>query len=149
MSTQGRSCKVKTPVVGMVERQGKLIAKKTSDVLRSTVKEFIDSHTSETTTIIADEYRVYNRIAHRRVNHSAGQYVIDTSHTNTIEGFWSLLKRGIIGIYHYISRKHLQRYVDEFVFRYNDREANGFAKINKCMDQLTDTRLTYKRLVNG
>lgn len=147
--TQGRSCKVKTPVVGMVQRKGKVVAYKTPDVLRKTVKEIIDVYANKNATIIADEYKVYNGLAQERVNHSAGQYVIDTSHTNTIENFWSLLKRGIIGIYHYISRKHLQRYIDEFVFRYNDRKLTGFDRISKCLDQITDRRLTYKRLING
>lgn len=148
--TQGRSCKAKTPVIGMIERGGKLKAVKSDNVRRITIKELLQDLTEiKDSTIIADEYRVYNGIADKRVNHSTGEYVIDTSHTNTIEGFWGILKRGILGIYHFVSPKHLQRYVDEFVFRYNDREYTGFEKIDNCLNKLIDTRLTYKDLIDG
>jgi transposase-like protein len=79
--------------------------------------------------IYTDEYRVYDRLAdggygHRRINHSAKIYVVGRIHTNTIEGFWSLLKNGIRGVYHSVSSKHLQSYVDEYTFRYNHRRDN-------------------------
>ena len=69
-------------------------------------------------------------------------------HTNTIEGFWSLLKRGIVGIYHFTSVKHLQFYVDEFVFRYNTRHNDESQRFNLLLMN-TEQRLTYKELING
>ncbi len=69
-------------------------------------------------------------------------------YTNTIEGFWSLLKRGIIGIYHFTTRKHLQKYVDEFVFRYNTRDNLTKDRFNRLLSNL-ENRLTYKELIYG
>jgi len=149
--TQGRSCKTKAPVVGMVQRNGRLIAKRTPNATGETIENLIfESLDKNKTILIADEYRVYNGIADERVNHSQGKYVIDTSHTNTIENFWSLLKRGILGIYHSVSIKHLQRYIDEFVYRYNDRKLEPFERVEKCLNKMINKRFTYKKLVfNG
>jgi len=77
---------------------------------------------------MTDEYPVYNKLSkhgysHDRVNHGGNQYVIGEAHTNTIEGFWSQLKRSISGTYHNVSRKYLQQYVNEFSWRYNKRES--------------------------
>lgn len=83
---------------------------------------------------------------HSSVSHISGQYVIGDAHTNTAEGFFSLLKRGIIEIYHFTSEKHLQRYLNEFSFRYNLRsEENGMgftSLLSNC-----ERRLTYKGLI--
>ena len=78
-------------------------------------------------TVFTDEYRIYDRVGgrvkeHKRINHSAKVYVVGDVHTNTIEGFWSLVKRGIGGVYHQVSQKHLQSYLDEYSFRYNRRD---------------------------
>jgi len=78
------------------------------------------------TTVYTDDYTAYHGLTakgyyHRRINHSAGIYVMGDMHTQTIEGFWSLVKRGIGGVYHAVSRKYLQTYLDEFTFRYNHR----------------------------
>jgi transposase-like protein len=119
--------KVKTPVMGMVERKGRVVALTVPDVsaqsLCSTVREYV----LPKSTIFTDEYPSYNtvsegrRYTHHRINHSTGVYVMGNIHTNTIEGFWSLVKRGIGGVYHSVSRKYLQAYLDEFSFRYNRR----------------------------
>ena len=76
-----------------------------------------------------------------------GEYVNGRIHTNTIEGFWSILKRGIVGIYHFTSRKHIQKYVDEFVFRYNTRNIEESCRFNFMLSN-TEYRLTYKELIN-
>lgn len=147
--SQGRSVKDKTPVFGMVERGGKLNAKVVPNTNCSTL-------TKETVRFVKDAlvytdewwgYRSIKRLfQHEIVNHKSKEYVRDNIYTNTIEGFWSLLKRGIIGIYHFTSKQHLQRYVDEFVFRYNTRKQTECARFNLLL-QNTEHRLTYKELI--
>ena len=83
---------------------------------------------------------------HKTVKHNEGEYVNGRIHTNSIEGFWSLLKRGIFGIYHSTSKKHLQKYVDEFVFRYNSRGCTEAYRFNYLLAN-TEFRLTYKNLI--
>jgi hypothetical protein len=99
-----------------------------------------------------DEWLGYKTLSkiydHSIVKHNQGQYVNGRVHTNTIEGFWSLLKRGIIGIYHFTSKKHLQNYVDEFVFRYNTRNHSGADRFNLLLANI-GVRTTYKGLIYG
>lgn len=149
--SQGRSVKDKTPVLGMVERGGKLNAKvvpntNCSTLTKETVKFVKDA------LVYTDEWWGYRSIKqlfqHEIVNHKSNEYVRNDVYTNTIEGFWSLLKRGIIGIYHFTSKQHLQRYVDEFVFRYNTRKQTECARFNLLL-QNTEHRLTYKELIYG
>lgn len=83
---------------------------------------------------------------HALVNHGAKEYVIGDIHTNTIEGFWSLFKRSIIGIYHSASSKHIQQYVDEAVFRYNTRGFKEGQRVNFMLTK-TNCRLTYNTLI--
>lgn len=150
-NSQGRSTKDKTPVVGFVERNGKLNA----NVVKNTNCETLTNETirsvKESATIYTDEWLGYNALKriydHHYVKHNQGEYVKGSVHTNTIEGFWSLLKRGIIGIYHFASKKHLQKYVDEFVFRYNTRNMEFEAiRFNSMLKNL-ENRLTYKMLI--
>lgn len=149
--TQGRSTKDKAPVFGMIERGGKLNAKCVEDVSVRTLTKEIMKYVSDA-TVYSDEWLGYNALKriydHQFIKHGAGQYVNGRVHTNTIEGFWSLLKRGIIGIYHFTSVKHLQKYVDEFVFRYNTRDNNETQRFNLMLSN-TEYRLTYDRLING
>jgi len=115
--TQGRSCKTKTPVFGMVEREGKLVARKVESTASEHLTPEIIKAVKETATLYTDEWIGYNNINklynHLFVKHNEKEFVKDDIYTNTIEGFWSLLKRGILGIYHFVSKKHLQDYVDE------------------------------------
>lgn len=139
-------------VVGMVERSGKLVARKVDNVQMQTLTSEIIRNVKESATIFTDEWLGYNGLKliydHSYVKHSERQYVNGRIHTNTIEGFWSLLKRGIFGIYHFTSKKHLQMYVDEFVFRYNTRNNGEGQRFNLLLSN-TEHRLTYKALVNG
>ncbi|MGA8159834.1 MAG: IS1595 family transposase [Acidobacteriaceae bacterium] len=120
----------KTPVFGMCERGGRVIAKVTPDVKAKTIFPIVHERVLPSSTIYTDEYPVYDRLAnetngyvHKRVQHQQNIYVMGDAHTNSIEGFWSLVKRGIGGVYHSVSRKYLQSYLDEYSFRYNRRFA--------------------------
>jgi len=116
----------KTPVFGVVERGGKVAAFVTPDTKRATVMPIIQEKVLPESLVYTDEYIVYEGLQgkgyeHRRVNHSQKVYVMGDAHTNSIEGFWSLLKNSIRGVYHSVSAKHLQGYVNEYAFRYNRR----------------------------
>lgn len=149
-NSQGRSSKDKTPVLGILERKGKVNANVVSDVKGKTLTKEISKYVKESATIYSDEWLGYNNLSkiynHAIVKHGLGEYVIGKVHTNTIEGFWSILKRGIIGIYHFTSKKHLQKYLDEFVFRYNTRELKESNRFNLLLSNL-ENKLTYKELI--
>ena len=149
--TQGRSIKDKAPVLGMVERGGKINAKHVQDVTICTLTKEIINYVNDA-TVYSDEWLGYNALKriydHQFVKHGSGQYVNGRIHTNTIEGFWSLLKRSIVGIYHFTSVKHLQKYVDEFVFRYNSRENKEGERFNLLLQNIGG-KLTYRELTNG
>ena len=124
----GRSLADKTPVFGMVERGGRVIACVTKDAKAGTVLPIIAEKVLPKSIVYTDDYPIYDDVhrmgksyQHRRINHAEKIYVRGDIHTNTIEGFWSLLKRGIGGVYHSVSAKHLQMYCDEYSYRYNRR----------------------------
>jgi transposase-like protein len=119
-----------TCVVGIVERKGRVIAVAANDATRKTLHGIAAERILPETTVFTDELASYNGLEsvgggylHRRINHSAKIYVVGDIHTNTIEGFWSLVKRGIGGVYHAVSQKYLQTYLDEYSFRYNRRDS--------------------------
>lgn len=125
--TRGRGAKGKTPVFGIVERGGDVYAKVVENVKAKTVMPLIRENVQVGSKIMTDEFCIYKGSTkagykHDTVNHGAKEYVRGDAHTNTIEGFWSQMKRGIDGTHHYVSGKHLQNYVDEFAFRYNHRK---------------------------
>ena len=124
---RGRGAENKTPVFGMAERKGLLRAKVTVDTKKETVMPIIKEHVKIGSNIMSDEYLPYQSLSregfnHQSINHSQKQYVNGLIHTNTIEGFWSQLKRSVNGTYHMVSPKYLQEYVNEFSYRYNQRE---------------------------
>lgn len=100
--------------------------------------------------VMTDEYQSYRGLnktySHQIVQHSAKQFVNGKAHTNTMEGFWSLLKRGIDGIYHHVSFKHLQRYCKEFVLSYNTRKNNTTYRFYFVLEKI-EGRLTYQTLI--
>lgn len=124
-NAQGRSTKYKTPIFGMVERNGKLNAKKVNNAQCYTLLSNIVRYVKDA-TIYSDEWLGYKDVKklyeHYIIKHSQNEYVNGNIYTNTIEGFWAILKRGFLGTYQYVSKKHIQIYVDEFVFRYNTRK---------------------------
>lgn len=133
----------KVCVVGMVERKGRVKAMIADNASGKTLKGIAREHILPASIVYTDEWSGYrgidkvNGYEHRRVNHSAGVYVLGDAHTNTIEGFWSLLKRGIGGVYHSVSKKYLQSYLDEYTFRYN-RRSEGQPMFTSLLEQVSE-----------
>lgn len=128
----GRGGPGKVPVVGLAERgsngrKGRVSAKAVPNLRRSTVHPIVSRKVRWGSTIYTDEHKAYDELlfTHGRIQHGLGVYVSGDVHTNTIEGFWSLVKRGISGVYHGVAPEYLQTYLDEYVFRYNNRDATG------------------------
>lgn len=123
----GRSWKEnKTPVLGIVQRKGVISARTIRNVKSTTILPIIKEKVLSFSMVYTDEFSSYNKLKnyhyiHHKVNHVAKEWARDGIHTNTIEGFWSTLKRGLSGVYHCVSRKYLQTYIDEYTFRYNHR----------------------------
>lgn len=125
--SQGRNTTSKAAVAGVLDREtGEIRAMKVKDVKGKTLRALIKKNVELGTEIHTDEWMGYKAIStefnHSVIMHSNGEYVRGIIHTNTIENFWSLLKRGIIGQYHKVSVKHLNKYIDEFCYRYNNRD---------------------------
>lgn len=113
--------------MGAVERGGRVSATVIPDRKASTLGPLTKSKVLTASVVYTDEFKSYRALdgagyTHRRVNHSERVYVDGDVHTQTIEGFWALLKGGLIGVYHGVSTEYLQAYVDEFVWRYNHRD---------------------------
>lgn len=148
----GRGGVGKIAVIGARNESSQVIAKPIKDVKRDTLQGFIHDNVSEGKTVITDGFRSYNGLSgynHLRVNHSVGEYVNGMAHTNGIESFWALLKRGYYGIYHWMSSDHLHRYVDEFSFRHNAANVGTMGVIDMTISKMNHKRLTYKRLINA
>lgn len=148
----GRGSVGKTPVIGVRGENGKVRTKHIADVTGGTLKGFIADNVAQNATVVTDNFRSYKGLDgynHLTVNHSVGQYVKDMAHTNGIESYWALLKRGYYGVYHYMSPKHLHRYLNEFSFRHNTREKNTIDFIKMTAKRMNGKRLTYKELINA
>jgi len=141
----------KTPVVALVERGGRVRAFPMPRVTADNLEAAIKTHVDEGATMMTDEFIPYRTIArrtgrkHETVNHSDKEYVRGTAHTNTAEGFFSLLKRGITGVYHHVGRGHLGRYCDEFSFRYDRRKITDWERAVEMVAGAEGKRLTYKQ----
>lgn len=144
----------KTCVIGAAERDGSIALKVVSKRDRETLHAFIHSHTApDTEAIYTDDWPAYKGIAdhdtrHETVNHSAEEWVNGDVHTNTVENVWSLLKRSIIGSpYHKVSVKHLEAYLDELEWRFNNRD-NPYLFRDTLLKLIKSGNLEYKRLVS-
>jgi transposase-like protein len=145
----------KEMVFSLVERGGHVRSSHLADISAKNLRPVLESQLSDmaATKLMTDgegQYRIVGPLfkSHDVVNHGIGEYVRGDAHTNTIEGYFSILKRGIVGTYHHVSGEHLKRYLAEFDFRYNNREALGVGdreRMVKSIAGIVGKRLTYRR----
>jgi transposase-like protein len=143
----------KNAVFSLVERAGNVRSFHVNDVTGETLREKLYENVSYSATLMTDEARQYTEIGkdfvnHQSVNHSAEEYVRGDAHTNTVEGFFSIFKRGMYGVYQHCSSHHLHRYTAEFDFRYNHRQKLGFddaMRTEELLKGIGGKRLTYRR----
>ncbi len=148
----GRSAVGKQVVMGVIERGGKVVAGPAPSTDGPTLKSVIKHHGAPGSAIYTGNHVSYRGIQsykHVAVNHGVGEFVRDQTHTNGIESFWALLKRGYYGVYHYMSSKHLNRYVNEFSFRHNTSHVDTIKFIGMTAARMVGHRLTYKALAHG
>jgi len=142
----------KAAVFSLVEREGQVRSFNLPDVTAKTLKEVIAQHADRESHLRTDEARRYEEIgtefaSHETVAHSMGEYVRGDAHTNTVEGYFSIFKRGIYGVYHHVSEEHLKRYLAEFDFRHNNRAKLGIndsERTAKAVRGAVGKRLTYR-----
>ena len=137
----------------IIENNGRVRAEPISSLSKAYLQRFVRANAREGATVVTDAFRSYAGLSdaytHKTVNHSVGEYVRDQAHTNGIESFWALLKRGHYGIFHSMSGKHLHRYVNEFAFRHNIKQAGTMGFIEATVGRMVGKRLTYKELINA
>lgn len=141
----------KVAVLGMLERHGELRTGITPNLAKRTIQHVVRENIEVGSTIMTDEHGAFTGLQgdfnHHRVNHSAGEYVRHfILHTNGIEGVWSLFKRQIVGTHHYLSPKHLSRYLGEMTWRFNRRAMGEGNRVNALLASASG-RLTYKDLI--
>ena len=151
-SKSGSGLENKIPVMGFKQRNGRVIAFPIDGTDSETLRISIFQNVDPLSQLYTDGHPAYRSLPklgydHEWVNHSAGEYVRGQAHTNGIESFWALLKRGYEGTFHYMSWKHLHRYVNEFSYRVSDGPGNGFRTIARTFDRMIGKRLTYRELV--
>jgi transposase-like protein len=149
---RGRSTMTKTAALGMVERGGEVRAMRLDTLRASEIRAKVAAHVELGSMVVTDQFpanaglgKVYD---HHIVNHAQGEYVRGEAHTNTIEGFWSLFKRTVVGIYHSVSPKHMNRYLAMAAFRYSNRKEGKAERVNHLLSQVSGKRLTYRVLVS-
>ncbi len=141
----------KVAVMGILERNGELRVKIVPDTSARTLKAELTANVAQGANVMTDEHRGYlgigDRFHHHTVNHSIGEYVKHYFiHNNGLENAWSLFKRKVFGIHHFVSGQHLDRYLSEFTFRHNRRKTGEGERVNALLDQVGG-RLTYKMLI--
>jgi transposase-like protein len=140
-------------VMSLVERGGKVRSRHVADVSAKTLKPILVEAIAKDSHFRTDQAPVYTEIgtafaSHATVNHSIKEYVRGDAHTNTVEGYFSIFKRGVYGVYHHVSEQHLKRYLCEFDFRYNERIALGVSdqeRAAKAIKGAAGRRLTYRQ----
>ena len=145
----GRGTREKPCVLGVIQRKGPVRA--TSIPFRSThyISTFVKASVEPGSQLMTDEYKAYEKLDklydHNTISHAKLQYVVGLTHTNSIENFWSLFKRGLVGQFHKVSAKHLDRYLDEFTYRFNGREDDKLFQ-NTLRNLVNGKALTFEKL---
>lgn len=144
----------KFPVVALVERGGRVRSSHVANVGARELKGAIRENVDRKARVMTDEYRSYHGLdqefaSHEVVKHGAGEYVRGDAHTNTAEGYFANLKRGLNGSYHHVSQRHLHRYLSEFDFRWNAREASDSARTVAALREAEGKRLKYRSPTTG
>lgn len=143
----------KAPVIGMVERGGRVIMKHISKQTSSIVVPWLAKNIIPGSNLMTDEGHEfagsYRYFEHRTIVHGLKEYVHGEVHTNTIEGVWSGFKRNLHGTYHFASKKHLQAYLGEFSYRYNNRKMSPYSHFNNVLDKAINVRLTWSDLTKN
>ncbi len=143
----------KIAMLGLVERGGKVHAQRITQPSKEFIAPIITKHIELGSNLHTDEHKAYIEVGEKYYNHATVRhklkiYVQGDVTTNTIESFWALLKRGLYGIYHYASEKHIDRYLDEFCARYNTRHLGEAERFDHFLEQSSGKTLTWDRLVN-
>jgi transposase-like protein len=143
----------KTSVIGMRERGGRTKAVVAQTVSSISLENAIRANVESGSSIHTDEFAAYDRVGksylHERINHSKGEYSVKGVTTNGVESVFAVMKRGLHGVYHHASKKHIGRYVDEFTFRLNDANVkrHTWDRLDSFVDAVAGKRLTYERLI--
>lgn len=157
-SKKGRGYHHKQKVLSLVERGGKVRSTHVPAVNAATLKPILKQQLNSESRVMTDEAAQYTMTRepmfenHEYVSHGIGEYVRGDVHTNTIEGYFSIFKRGMNGVYQHCSEQHLKRYLCEFDFRYNHREKLGFddlARMDMALRGIESKRITYQRSENA
>ncbi|MEO6849306.1 MAG: IS1595 family transposase [Mucilaginibacter sp.] len=153
LNEKGTGAINKTPVVAMLQRDGNIVTIVTPLANGEAIKPFIYANVAPGSTVITDGFGAYKGLdktyTHEIVMHSENEYVRPGNiHTNSIEGFWSQLKRGIIGTFHQVSPKHLHRYCHEFGYKYNTRKTLDVLRFEDAIKNVNGKRLTYAKLIS-
>ena len=151
--SQGRAHVDKTAVVGILQRNGNVKTFVVANTDRETLQPIMLANVKPDAKIVTDAFSAYKGLDisydHVAIKHTDGNYItVGEDHTNSIEGFWSQLKRGIIGIYHNVSPKHLHRYCHEFGYRYNTRKVLDVVRFEDAIKRVDNARLTYAQLIS-
>jgi hypothetical protein len=147
----------KIPVAGVVQRGGDVRFRMLDRVTSDRLEEFLAENADHTCRLITDQYSGYARVGqkfaggHESVKHVIGEYVRKGTdiHSNTIEGVFSLIKRGVMGTFHSVSPKHLPNYLNEFEFRWNTRKLDDGQRVSKAIRQVQGKRLEYRESVDN
>jgi transposase-like protein len=152
----GKAMKQMNKIVALVERDGEVRSYHVADVTGENLKETLKKNIAPDSHVMTDSSPRYNLMKrekpfmkHSQVNHSKGEYVRGIASTNRVENYFSVMKRGLIGTYHHVSSAHLQRYLSEFDFRYNNRtalEITDAQRLDTALKGIQGKRLTYRRI---
>lgn len=146
---RGRGAENKTPVFSLVERNGNVHSKVVDRVTGKNLKGILKEKVDRKATIMTDDFKSYiglknDFVKHEIIKHSQKEYVRGNVHTNTVAGYFSILKRGLVGIYQHVGKQHLFRYLNEFDFRYNGRKMNDIVRSETALMGIEGKRLYYR-----